>query len=332
MGAAELALWTREHSLTLQDIRSALWERRTLVKTSCMRGTLHILAAADFPVYMSALKTSRIRQSLQIMARYGVTETEAFRVRDAVAEALVAGPRTRRKLTEEIPACNILGKKARAWFELSWWGVIRQAAAEGLICYGPDRGQEATIVRVDQWLPNYRTLPEAEAQKILLRRYLKSYGPATVQDFARWSGFSMIEARGIWGSLKEELSEVQIERTKAFLLRDDCERLRKARLREPVVRLLPNFDPYMLGHAAKDHLVDLRHYKQVYRNQGWISPVVLLNGRVVGIWSVPRGAKRLPFEVAPFEKFSRTVHSKIVEEAASLGDFLGGTVDTKFSG
>ena len=72
---SEIALWTRTHDFTRADIHSALWKSRTLVKTSCMRGTLHILSAADFPIYINALKISRGREML---ARYGVTQKEFF--------------------------------------------------------------------------------------------------------------------------------------------------------------------------------------------------------------------------------------------------------------
>src|SRR6266496_3885164 len=86
MSAAEIALWTRTHDLTRADIHSSLWKSRTLVKPSCMRGTLHILSAADFPIYINALKSSRGREMLRIMARYGVTQTEACGVMETVVE------------------------------------------------------------------------------------------------------------------------------------------------------------------------------------------------------------------------------------------------------
>lgn len=94
-------------------------------------------------------------------------------------------------------------------------------------------------------------------------------------------------------------------------------------LREPVLRLLPGFDPYLLAHAEKDHLVDGVFYKRVYRNQGWISPVVLMNGRIIGIWSAARRGKGSAFEVELFQKASKTTRAKIEEETESLGRFLG---------
>src|SRR5438128_8510734 len=296
MSAAEIALWTRNHKLTAEAIHSALWKDRALVKTSCMRGTLHLLTAADFPIYITALKSSRIRQTLHIMARYGVTQREAREVTEAVMKGLRGGPVTKRELTERVLSLGLAGKKAKLWFEQSAWGVARLAIVEGLVCYGPDQGQQVTMVRVDQWLPEQTKVSESEAGRILLRRYLGSYGPATVRDFSKWTGFSSPEAKAVWDSLEEELAEVSVEGGRAFILREDLDELADSRLGHETVRLLPNFDCYLLAHADKNHLVGARYYKRVYRQQGWVSPVVLLNGRVIGTWSYTREGKRVSLE------------------------------------
>src|SRR5204863_4458571 len=118
-----ITLVARNHALTAATIPSALSKRLALVKTACMRGTLHLLTAADFPIYIAALKSSRIRQTLHIMARYGVTQREAREVTEAVMEALRDGPVTKRELTERVLSLGLAGKKAKLWFEQSAWGV-----------------------------------------------------------------------------------------------------------------------------------------------------------------------------------------------------------------
>jgi uncharacterized protein YcaQ len=331
MGAAQMALWTRKRDLTRAEFDSALGEERTLVRTSCMRGTLHLLAASDFLIYIKALRASRIRQMLRIMARYAVTEEEAHRVTRAVVETLERGPMRRRELTERVLSRTIVSKKARKWFELSSWGVVRHAMVQGMVCYGPGQAQEVVMVKSDQWLPEAADVSEEEAQRILLQRYLSAYGPATVRDFARWAGVSMPEARAIWMLLADELTEVEGEAEAGWILRADRAHLARADLGEQVLRLLPSFDPYMLAHAGRDHLVDARYYKRVYHNQWWISPVVLLNGRAIGVWSHQRRGNRLLVEVELFENSSRSVRAKIDEEAASLGDFLDASAETKFA-
>lgn len=320
MSAARMALWTRNHSLTQSDINVALNESRTLVRTSCMRQTLHLLPAADFSIYITALKGSRVEAIRRVTSRFGVTEKELDRLNQKILDTLSRGPATKAELTEQVKA--MAGKNLRAWMDRVW-SVVRPAMVEGLVCYGPDRGADATYVRVDQWLPRKRRVSEQEAKRFLLRRYLSAYGPATLLDFSRWSGISMKEATVIWRSLSDELIEVSIESKKASALRQDYDTLKNERLSEPVLRLAPGFDPYMLAHAEKDHLVGDEFYKRVYRNQWWISPVVLLNGRAIGVWSVVRQGKGSFVEVELFEKASKATRSKIDEEAASLSEFLG---------
>lgn len=322
LSAAYLALWARQHRLTPAQIAAALWNDRSLVKTSAMRGTLHLLAADDLSMYLSALRSTRMRQMRKVMARSGVTSGEAEAVKDAVVHALRAGPRTRGELTASILAMRFLGTKARKWFVRSWWGVVRQAIVEGEICYGPDRGPEATFIRLDQWLPKFKRMDEHQAGRLLLRRFLASFGPATPRDFAKWTGMSAPEVRAIWDSLAGELLELSVEGTKSWLLREDYNQLIRSKLDGPVLRLLPNFDSFLLAHAEKKHLVDRVYYKRVFRNAGWVSPVVLLNGRAVGTWTLIRKGKAGRVEVQMFSTPSKPLRSGIEGEVASLARFL----------
>jgi len=276
---------------------------------------------------VSRKKRSEVESMRRIMSRFGITAKEAEGLNEAAMEALSAGPLTKGELTERVKPR--VGKKVRATMA-QFWNIFRPAFAAGLICYGPESGKEAVFIRVEQWLPKQREFSETEAQQMLLRRYLRAYGPATLQDFSKWTGLLMKEAKAVWEMLQEELVEISIEDEKAFLLRDDHDQLANGSLDGQVLRLLPHFDPYLLAHADKNHLVDSSHYKRVYRNQGWISPVILLDGKVIGVWSYTRRAKRWALAIEPFQKFSKAVRAKIEEEAASLGNFLETSWEIKF--
>lgn len=330
MSAAEMQLWARRHDLTRSDVHSALWKNRALVKTSLMRQTLHLIPAADFSIYISALKRSRVEALRRNMSRFGIAPKETDAMTKSIVDALRSGPMTQPELMEQI--IPKVGKKLRKYIELAWSiQVFRLALVEGLICYGPERGKKATFVRVDQWLPEQRAVDEHEAKQILMRRYLRAYAPATLQDFSKWSGMAMPEVKAIWELMKEELAEVHLDDRKGFIHREDYAQLANGHLDGQILRLLPHFDPYLLGHADKNHLVGAQNYKRVYRNQGWISPVILLNGRIIGVWSYTRHGKQLSLEIAPFEKFPQTLHAKIAEEVASLGDFLETSWEIKFN-
>jgi hypothetical protein len=298
-----------------------------LIKTYGMRGTLHLLPAADFHIYINALKKSVVESVQRIMLRLGITAKEAAGLNEAALEALRAGPLTKGELAKRVNPR--VGKKVRAAMA-QFWNIFRPAFAEGSICYGPVSGREAVFIRVDQWLPKQKEISELEAQQMLLRRYLRAYGPATLRDFSHWTGLLMKEAKTIWEMMQEDLVEISLEGEKTFLLREDLGQLADNSYDGQVLRLLPLFDPYLLAHADKDHLVGSSHYKRVYRNQGWISPVILLDGKVIGVWSYKRRAKRWELKIEPFQKFPKTIRAKIEEEAASLGNFLGTSWKIKF--
>ncbi len=320
MSAAEMAWWARNHALKRVDIQSALWQSRTLIKTFAQRGTLHILTAEDFPIYIAALQRSQVERIHKFMARLDLSAKEADNLHAATMHALQAGPLTQGELTEQVK--KRVGKKVRAAMAI-FWNIFRPSFCEGLLCYGPPRGQEVTFIRVDQWLPPQKEWPELEARQMLLRRYLRAYGPATPQDFSRWTGIAMNEAKAVFASLMDELVEIQNTEVKGFVLLEDLEQLHKRKLTRQTLRLLPSFDPYMLGHADKSLLVDSQNYKRVYRNQGWLSHVVLLNGKAIGVWTYSRRSKLWGLAIEPFEKLSKTMRAQTLAEAESLQNFLG---------
>ncbi len=327
--AAEIALWARLHHITLAQIRAALWQSRTLAKTSAMRGTLHLFTSADLPVYISALKANRLEVLYSHIRRnYGIRREDDDRAFAAVVDALGATPTTRRELVERLVPS--LGEGLREHIERPW-GVVRRAVVEGFALYGPDRGPESTFVRADQWLPEMVDVPEDEARQTLFRRYLGAYGPATLRDFSKWSGLAVREIRGIPRALGSDLVELSVADTTAYLMRDDLDDLASSHLDSPALRLLGNFDPYLLAHADTGQYLEPAHYKRVYRKAGWISPVVLLDGHVTGVWSQTRRGKRLVIAIEPFEKLSKAVQTLIEAEATSLATFLHATSEVTFS-
>ncbi|HKA21794.1 MAG TPA: winged helix DNA-binding domain-containing protein, partial [Blastocatellia bacterium] len=253
MSSARLALWTRNRRIGPPDVQRALMEERSVVRASCMRQTLHLLPATEFYTYITALKRSRVEAILRGMSRFGANRKDADRLNEVVLDLLCEGPKTQKEMSKQIRPK--VSKPTQAWMD-RFWSPVRLAMVEGLVCYGPDRGKDSTIVRADHWLKKQKRLSESESQRFLLRRYLSAYGPASPGDFSRWSGISMKETMPVWNSMVEELSEVSIDDIKVSVLREDYESLLSAKLRDTVLCLLPGFDPYLLAHVEKDHLVD----------------------------------------------------------------------------
>jgi hypothetical protein len=315
MSAAQLQLWARNHAITPSMVNDALWKTRSLVKTTLMRQTLHLVPADEFPLYIAAQKRTRIGTVLTRMAKFKITREEAEGLSALILDALNAGPASRLAISAAVlPKTS---KRIRAWMEESW-SMVRLPIAEGQICYGPGDGNQATLIRTDHWLPSLRPAEALISQKELFRKYLRAYGPATLNDFAHWSGISMVEVRELPPLLDEELAE----HDGMLILREDAKILQFTPSHLGSVHLLPYFDVYLLAHRFKEHFLKTQFYKRVYRNQGWISPVVLIDGEIAGVWAYKLSRKALEMEIELFARIERRVRKQIEVRAGELAELL----------
>lgn len=335
LSAAQTSIWSRVQDLQIAQVEEAM-KKRALVKAACMRRTLFLVPGRDLAVFVRGT-SRRAEKEIRWALGKGVPERALDAAIDAALNALDE-PRTRPEIAER--TCQILGVTVRA-YQGGGWGSSRNlaavpvgdltypvvdllhlVAARGVVSYGPPRGNEPTFVRADAYIPRWKDVSREQAEETLLGRYMKAFGPATAADFSLWTGITTREAREIWKRKQSSLAPVSVEGWKAELLREDLEELAQANIEEPVVRLLPYFDTFLLGHKERDHLVSIGQRPSVYRAQGWIAPVVLFNGRVIGVWENTLEKKHLHVRVTKFERISRRIDSGIREEAMNLGNFL----------
>src|SRR2546427_25175 len=325
---ARIALWARLRHLTVDDVEQALVQKRNIVKTWSMRGALHLLASNELLLYLSGLMPTRLPREQRWIEAAGLKEEETTAM---IVDALKNGPVTRAQLVSYL--AKKLGTKTKDWFDGGWgretlgsntsWQLGPPAGVRGLGCLGPSNGQEVTFTRVGRWVREPRLMPRAEeAGDARVRRLLRAVGPAGGQVGWSWSGVYVRRIRVILDRLRDELVEVDMGRRRGFLLKKDLPDLEKAASEPGIVRLLPSFDPLLLGHRDRDHLVDRTYYKQVYKDQGWLAPVVLVDGRVAGTWSYERQPRKLRVEVKMFTAFNRETRTKAKEEAHDLSRFL----------
>jgi hypothetical protein len=105
-----------------------------------------------------------------------------------------------------------------------------------------------------------------------------------------------------------------------LLLREDMKILQATSPEMNSVHLLPYFDVYLLAHRVKEHFLKPQFYKRVYRNQGWISPVVLINGEIAGVLSYKLSRKAAEIEIELFARVGPRTRRQIKDRAAELAD------------
>ena len=327
MSAAEIALWTRNRALTIDAIRAALWQRHDVVRTACMRLTLHLIPADDFSLYIAALEPVSSAILKRIFVRLKAPEADVKAMNDAIMNALAGGPRTQRELVAHLRATST--KRVRLWLDRAW-SPIRPAVSEGKVCYGPPKGSDATFVLAESWLPPQRKWVPAEAASELASRFLAAFGPATPNDFSRWTGLKAADANAAFESLGDAVVHVAVDGERSWLLRRDRRALAASVLDDESVRLLGGFDTFLLAHATKTHLVEPRFHTRVYRPQAWISPVVLVGGRIAGVWFTKPSAGRVNVSVESFRRLPARIRQAIESEFSRLESFLGAACDVRF--
>jgi hypothetical protein len=326
MSCAELTLWTRVDDLEPDDVRRALWEERSLVKTWAMRGTLHLLPSAELPLWLAALDIDRRYFTSAWLRYFGTTREELEQMAAAVAQVLDGRSMTRGELADEVARLTGAPKMGE-WLRGSWGSFLKPVAYRGHLCFAPSSGQSVRFTRPDRWLDGWQAAEPEHARREITRRYLAAYGPATRETFASWSGATLARAGRLIESLSDEVSMVDVEGTRGWML---TEHVAEAVDATPSgsVRLLPGFDQYVLG-APRDApavLLPSAFKPRVYRNQGWISPVLLIDGRIAGVWRHERKGSRLEVRIEPFTDVPAPVRRAAEEEAERLARFLGGAL------
>jgi hypothetical protein len=315
--SAELQLAARVEGITRADVRDALWERRRLVKAWTLRGTLHLHPAAELPLWFAANRAVVGEPSglppwpdPQGVLHPPVSADEQAELQAATWDAFTGEPLLREQLADEVI------RRAGTKHE----GRLRSGFAFFLneLCQGPPQGNRITLVRPDQWIDGWRGMDEQEALREVLRRFLHAYGPSRPADFRAWFGadvpFDLVA-----------VEEVDVEGHRAFVLAGDTS------FPEPraSVRLLPEYDVYVMGFRERDQLVPpgVRDQVAAHGRGRYEGPAgvrfLLVDGAAAGLWERKKTARRIELTVRPARKLTRPERTELAQEAERIGSFLG---------
>jgi hypothetical protein len=313
-GHAELALYARAGDVAPDDpVRDAF------VTVNAMRGAPHVVPRADVAVFTTALVPEEDEELRGLIGSGAAKELEAAGhavpealglVADAARDGLSAGPLDRdafhQALRERLPesllpwcrGCQSHHVRPALWRALgplgvtempskATWALAGHGAGEG--DGGPPRpvGAGPATAAPGVGLP--------EARRELVRRFLRTYGPANHTALAGWAQTSPAYAKRLFAALEDELAAVRLDGARRWVLRADLERLADPPAAEGV-RLLHGHDPYVVGPDRATLVPDEALRKRLFPAVGRPG-VVLDRGRLAGLW---RARKKGPvLELAP---------------------------------
>jgi hypothetical protein len=290
-----------------------------------MRGTLHLLPAAELEVWLGGLATFDDWRKPSWFKAFDITPEGLERLIEAVAEALDGELLTREELAQAVAQASGDAGLAAKLGE-SWGPYLKPAAFRGLLCFGPDSGRNVRFTSPRSWLDRVEPAAPDEAMRDIARRWLGAIGPAGHDDFARWWGYiSPANAGKLLASLGGDAVEVEVEGEQQWLLASQAGEIAASKPGRSV-RLVPAFDQYVVGVPRKGPGAPFEEARraQIYRQAGWLSPALVVDGRIEGVWRHERKGRRLSLEVEPFAKPPAWVRRAAEDEAERLRDFLGG--------
>ena len=316
--SAELALRARSDDLTASLVREARVTERAMIRTWAMRGTLHLIATEDAGWLLPLVAPRFLPRSRRRLAQLGVEGGDPARAVRLIGQMLAdEGPLTRAEIAVRLARSGIRAEGQAAFH------LILLTALEGLVCMGPDREGKPTFVLLRDWIGPPDAMEADRALAELARRYLSAYGPATPEDMAAWSGLGVTEARKAWRLVADEVREIDAGGRRMWTTQSQELRPKP----RGVVRLLPAYDNYMLGHLNRDFAVDPRNAREVHPGGGVIRPVVLADGRAIANWRTKRRGARLTVTVEPFYPVDPRIEKKVEAEARDVGRFLNTDVE-----
>lgn len=307
------AVGLRTRNATERQVERAL-AGGAILRTWPMRGTLHFVAAKDARWMLDLLAGRVIKGTAGRRRELEIDAAVVRRSRKLVVKALEGGRQvTRSALYDLLEAAGISTRDGRGLH------ILMGFALAGLICFGAREGKQQTFALLAEWAPAAGILPRDEALGELARRYFTSHGPATWRDFAWWSGLRTADAREAIQLARTHLTREIVDRGEFWHVPASR---RPAGSTLAAAHLLPAFDEFTVAYkdrGAALHPHDAHHA----RSARMISPVVVINGRVVGTWKRTIGIGTVSVGTTFFGECTLDQQRLVSQASNRYGRFLG---------
>ena len=315
----EPAAWSigqRSAGLTRDAVDDALLAGR-IVRTHVLRPTWHFVAGEDIR-WLLALSAPRVHRANATRYRQLELDARTFaRAERALVRALRGGERlTRKELAKVLDDAKIDHVGQRMPYLLS------HAELEAVIASGGLRGRQQTFALLDEQVPEPgRNLDRDEALREVVRRYLRSHGPATVKDLSWWSGFTIADLnRGI-EALGSEAEREEIDRLTFWSLRVRG----RSRAATAGLHLLQAYDETIVGYTVSRWFGDPRasDVAAAWRDPGRPTGVIVQDGRVAGHWRRLSDRDGIKIEALLYRPRPRGIDDALRREADRHQAFFG---------
>lgn len=286
----------------------------SILRSHLLRPTWHFAAPEDIR-WLLQLTGPRVQQGNAFMYRQSELDKATFKKSYLVLEKSLRDGRqlTRTELGTAFGKAGIIAKGVRLAY------IIMSAELDGLIISGARRGKQFTYALLEERVPAVNAISREEALAEMSRRYFLTRGPATLQDFAWWSGLTMADSRkGI--EMVKSMFIREIINGQEYWFNDSKPTKKES---APRAFLLPNYDEYFIGLKDRSAIGEVARQANIPEYESaLIGHVIILNGQIIGGWRRTLGKKEVRVETSLIAKLTKAEKGLIDDAAERFGQFL----------
>jgi len=159
--------------------------------------------------------------------------------------------------------------------------IMMHAELDGLVCNGRMKGKQITYALLEERVEKPKTkLSKEEGLAKLALRYFESHGPATLLDFSWWSGFAPTFCKNAINAIELQLNSITIDNQIYWF----GKKYNQENIFRESVHFLPAFDEILISYKTREASFTGDHQSKTFTNNGIFKPIILENGKVIGIW------------------------------------------------
>jgi hypothetical protein len=311
---AKWALAQRLKVVTTDAVLDKAFNEGKILRTHILRPTWHFVAPQDIR-WMLMLTAPRVHMVSGFMYRQQELDQTIIKKSYAVLEKVLQGNKQLTR-TELGSAFEQAGIKNAQGVRLGYF--MMSAELDQVICSGGRKGKQFTYALLAERAPQAKTLDREAALVELTKRYFRSHGPATLQDFVWWSGLTTTDARQGMEAVKSEFEQETIANQTYWFSASTSPKNSSFS-----AYLLPSYDEYTVGYRDRSAIFDPSHIDKLSAfRESILTQVIVINGEVSGTWKRTLKKKEVVMELAPFTAPGNAQNQAVIAAAKRYGQFL----------
>jgi hypothetical protein len=316
-----LGLWSRVEGFKRDDLTS-LFHKRTVVRATFLRATIHVVTAKDFLALRPAIQPV-LEAGMQAILKERLDGIDVSALTKQVRKMLEREPLTFAAIREEFLRADPKADERAMGYAVRMLLPLVQVPVEGQAWAFPS---QACFAPAEQWLAKAVAAKAVQPDALLLR-YLEGYGPASADDMRAWSGLARPAVKEAIDRLRGKLSVFRDVNGKRELF--DLPNAPRPDGDVPApVRLIPEYDN-VITTRADERFVAKGDRPRVFLSALRIAATVLVDGFAAGTWKMEATKKAATVTIEPFKPLAARVKKEIEAEAELVLKFAEPEVRTR---